>query len=580
MLSVTSRCMLLEGAPDFVGRTTYVDAPGGACSGTRTRHRRWYGCAAGEQVGDEAPVGGIAIHAALLADLARISPDLLCAVSPGGEFLAVNPAWERVLGWQADELVGRPFADFLEGEHRERTLAVWTDRVLRGEIVVDFQNQFPCRDGTFRWLNWSAAIDRDSGVVYCSGRDVSDRVERFVELAHETHLLSEAEQVAGIGVWDWQVDEDLGYLSAGLCDIYGTPVGEPLSLGQLLTRIAPEDRDWYEERLREAVERGTTFEAEYRVVRPDGRDAIVWERGNAVVVGGRTTRMFGTVKDVTERRRTELQLRQAAELEHARAEQLRRIDLIKTAFLSAISHELRTPLAVIQGAAETLQRGGEHLAPARRKEIEEALVRHIRRFASLLSDLLDLDRRTRGSLQVERAPIDVAELVGEVVERSPVRPRVELEAPPSLPAYADQVQTERVVTNLLENAGKYAPEGTVEIVVSPLGGGGFRLEVADEGPGVDPDDLERIFDPFYRSEPDEGQPGSGIGLALVDAFVTLQGGRVWAEARDPHGLRFVIEVPGTRRGQAIAAAATPATTAAAVAPTHGDPASVASTHQP
>jgi PAS domain S-box-containing protein len=501
-------------------------------------------------VSDDGTVGGGVPHAELLADLARVSPDLLCAVTPGGEFLAVNPAWERMLGWRPEELVGRPYADFLEGEHRERTLATWTERVLRGEVVVDFQNQFPCRDGTSRWLSWSATVDPDSGVVYCSGRDISDRVERFVELANEARLLSEAERVAGIGVWDWQVEADTSYLSTGLCTIFGVPDGETLTFEQLLALIAPEDRDWYADRVREAVDRGAVFEAEYRLVRPDGRDAIVWERGNPVVVDGRTVRMFGTVKDITERRRTEQQLRHAAELEHARAEQFRRIDLIKTAFLSAISHELRTPLAVIQGAAETLHRGGAHLTSDRRAAIEEALVRHIRRFASLLSDLLDLDRRTRGSLQVERAPIDVAVLVREAVERSTVRSRVELQAPRSLPAYADQVQTERVVTNLLENAGKYAPDGTVEVVVSPLEVGGFRLEVADEGPGVDPDDLERIFDPFYRSDPEAGQPGSGIGLALVDAFVTLQGGQVWAEARDPHGLRFVVEVPGTRRGRA------------------------------
>jgi PAS domain S-box-containing protein len=521
---------------------------------TEPRHRRWCDGAAGVQVDDETPVGGLATHAEPLADLARVSPDLLCAVTPAGEFLSVNPAWERVLGWRADELVGRPFADFLEGEHLERTLATWTGRVLQGEVVVDFQNRFPCRDGTARWLSWSATFDRDSGIVYCSGRDISDRVERYVELAHETHLLAAAERVAGIGVWDWDVEEDAAHLSDGLCEIYGIPVGEPISLAQMLALIGPEDQDRYEEQLLGGVERCAPFELEYRVVRPDGREAIVWERGNPVVADGRTTRMFGTVKDVTERRRTEQQLRQAAELEHARAEQLRRIDLIKTSFLSAISHELRTPLAVIQGAAETLQRGGEHLAPDRREEIEAALVRHIDRFASLLSDLLDLDKRTRGTLQVERAPVDVAALVRELVDRSTVGSRVELEAPASLPAYADQVQTERVVSNLLENAGKYAPEGTVEIVVSPLEAGGFRLEVADEGPGIPPDDLQRIFDPFYRSEPDEGQPGSGIGLALVDAFVTLQGGRVWAEPRDPHGLRFVVEVPGTGRRPSTASA--------------------------
>jgi PAS domain S-box-containing protein len=479
----------------------------------------------------------------LLAHLALVSPDLLCAVAPDGVFLAVNAAWERLLGWTPEELVGRPFPEFLEDEYRERTWAAWTGRVLRGETVIDFENRFPCKDGSARWISWSATLDEETSIVYCSGRDISDRVERFVELAHEAKLLAEAERVAGIGVWDWQVDEDVGYLSAGLCAIYGTAIGEPTTLPQLLEVIAPEDRGWYEARLQEAVSQGTEFEAEYRVVRPDGRDAIVWERGFPVVTDGRTIRMYGTVKDITDRRRAERDLRQAAERERRTVEQLRRIDQVKTSFLSAISHELRTPLAVISGVAETLQLAGESIDPDRRRSLQDALVRNTQRFTTLLTDLLDVDRRSRGTLPVELETVDVATLARDAVSRAADPGRIEVDAPPTLLARVDPVQTERIITNLLDNADKYAPEGTVTLTLDRLGEAGIRLEVRDRGPGIDPEDLARVFDPFYRAEGGAEQPGTGIGLALVDAFVSLQGGRVWAEPCAPHGTSFVVELP-------------------------------------
>jgi PAS domain S-box-containing protein len=479
----------------------------------------------------------------LLADLALVSPDLLCAVTPDGVFLAVNAAWERLLGWSPEELVGRSFADFLEDEHRVRTVATWTDKVLRGEVVIDFENRFPCKDGSARWLSWSATLDVDRGIVFCSGRDISGRVERFVELAHEARLLSEAERVAGIGVWDWDIEEDIGYLSPGLCTIYGLETGEKVTLRDVVDLVAPEDRDRYERCVVAAVEAGDHFETEYRVVRPDGSEAVVWERGNPVVVDGRTVRMFGTVKDVTRQRRTEGDLRRAADLEHATAQQLRRIDQLKTSFLSAISHELRTPLAVISGVAETLRYAGDRMDPARRHELEDALVRNTRRFTSMLTDLLDVDRRSRG-IDLAPEPLDVADLVRDVVARSAHPDRVQLEVPATLVANVDALQTERIVANLLENADKYAPAGSVQVALRANGEAGFRLEVADEGPGIDPADLQRVFDPFYRTERGQQQPGTGIGLALVDAFASLQRGQVWAELREPHGTRFVVEVPG------------------------------------
>lgn len=484
------------------------------------------------------------IPAQTLADLASVCPDLLCAVRQDGTFVAVNPAWERMLGWRAEDLEGRVFLDFLGDADRARTRRIWVDRVLAGETVTDFENLWPQRTGgSHRWISWSASLGRETGLVYCSGRDITERVEKFVSVATEAALLTEAERVAEIGVWEWDVTLDHAYLSRGLCRIFGTTYGERFSFDELLARTVPEDRDRLAETVGRSIEAGEPFDVQYRFVRPDGREVAVWERGEPDVEDGRTVRMFGTVKDITERQAVEEELRRAAASEHAVAERLRELDRVKTSFMSAVSHELRTPLAVVQGMAETLQRHRERLDDGARAEVEDALVEHSQRLTDLLTNLLDIDRLARGTVTPDPLTFDLVELVREVVVASRTADRARIEAPTSLEVRLDRLQTERILANLLDNAAKYAPHGEVLVAVEPLPDGGARLSVADEGPGIGDGDLTRIFEPFHRLDDDHPQPGTGMGLALVAEFAALHGGRSWAEPRDTGGATFVVELP-------------------------------------
>jgi PAS domain S-box-containing protein len=478
-----------------------------------------------------------------LVDLATVSPDLLCAVRPDGTFVAVNPAWERVLGWRAEELVGRSFGDFLGDVDRSRTFRVWREHVLAGPGVTDFDNVWPHRDGTHRWISWSATLASGRGLVYCSGRDISERMEKSVKLAHDAALLSEAERAAGVGVWDWQVHLDHAYLSDGLSRILGVEPGVEFSFVQLMEMTIPEDRDRLERTVRRAVAVGEPFDIEYEMRRADGQRIVVWERGQPVLRDGRTVRMYGTVKDITEHRRIEEGLRRAAETEQAAAEQLRQLDRLKTSFLSAVSHELRTPLAVAQGMAETLQRMRGNLTDEARVRVEDALVNHTRRLTELLTNLLDIDRLMRGSVKVIAEQLDAVELLRAVIAASPAAERVELHAPAELPAHIDRLQTERIVANLLDNAAKYAEQGPLSLTARQLEGGGLRIEVADLGPGLGGGELARIFEPFYRTDDEHPKPGTGVGLALVAEFASLHGGRAWAEPREPQGLIVIVELP-------------------------------------
>lgn len=226
------------------------------------------------------------------------------------------------------------------------------------------------------------------------------------------------------------------------------------------------------------------------------------------------------------------------------AQRLRTLDQAKNAFLSAVSHELRTPLTVVHGLALSLQRLRGGLDDDVRTQIEDAVVTHADHLATLLNDLLDVDRLARGSLTASRHPFDASAMVRELATGSAVADRVRLLVPPTLPSDADPVQVERIVRNLLENAGKYAPQGQILLRIERLGTRGFRIEVEDEGPGIPDDALERIFDAFHRLDDEHPQPGTGVGLALVADFARLHGERAWAENVQGGGARFVVEIPG------------------------------------
>lgn len=180
-----------------------------------------------------------------------------------------------------------------------------------------------------------------------------------------------------------------------------------------------------------------------------------------------------------------------------------------------------------------------------RAKVEDALVNHAEHLRELLDELLDVDRLARGTLQATRVRVDLADLLRELLLEREAVDRAILRAPVSLARAVDPVQFERIVTNLLGNALKYAPAGPIEIDLAPLGSDGLRLTVRDHGPGVPEDERERIFEPFHRVDEAHPQPGTGVGLALVADFVRLHEGRVWVEPlADEDGARFVVEVPG------------------------------------
>jgi two-component system sensor histidine kinase KdpD len=233
------------------------------------------------------------------------------------------------------------------------------------------------------------------------------------------------------------------------------------------------------------------------------------------------------------------------------AEIARQSDALKSALLQSVSHDLRTPLATIRAAAGTLL-PGVGLSEADQRESAEAIDREVEYLNRLVTNLLDLSRIEAGALRAERDVFELDDLVGRTVERLRTRMagrpvELELVAPPVV---VDPVFLDEAVTNAIENALKYTPEGTaIRIRASrPDGAAAVRLTVEDAGPGVPEATLTRIFDKFYRvpGGASGSRSGTGIGLAVVKGLVEAMGGSVTARRSDLGGLAIDLDLPVAR----------------------------------
>jgi len=225
------------------------------------------------------------------------------------------------------------------------------------------------------------------------------------------------------------------------------------------------------------------------------------------------------------------------------AEALRRSDSVKTAVLHAVSHDLRSPLTAIRAAGEGLESGSLRLDEHDRAELLETIRIETARLERLVSNLLDLSRLEAGAALPEPELWPVDELVSRALEAlgaDAARVSVVNAGDPP-PARIDVAQLERVLVNVLENALRLSsPADPVEVEVREQDGE-IQIRVGDQGPGLDPDDLERIFEPFEHGE--RGPRGTGLGLAIARGFAAANGCRLWAEARPGSGATFVLALP-------------------------------------
>lgn len=224
---------------------------------------------------------------------------------------------------------------------------------------------------------------------------------------------------------------------------------------------------------------------------------------------------------------------------------------LRSALVANVSHELRTPLSMIRLAAETLKRGKERLTLEQRSDLEESILRESLHLSHLVENVLDVARLQKGAKRMVFAPVDPAELVKEILQSysawiSSKGFEVDVDLDDSVgKQYWDRESVSRALVNLIDNAIKYSNERKKLRVALRLLPGGVAIEVSDQGVGIPAEDVQKIFDPYYRAQftDTESRRGAGLGLTLVNQIVQAHGGRVEVDSRSGEGSTFRLIFP-------------------------------------
>ena len=225
-----------------------------------------------------------------------------------------------------------------------------------------------------------------------------------------------------------------------------------------------------------------------------------------------------------------------------------RLDRAKSEFIATASHELRSPLTSIKGFVELLVNSPQGMSE-RQQEFVSIILRSTDRLVDLVNDLLDVARIEAAQVEIRPRAVDVGEIIVDLAEL--MGPRVEakhqslsLELPPALPlARADPGRLRQIVQNLLTNAHLYTPEGGQLQISADARGGQVRISVADTGPGMTPEQLEHIYDRFYRAQEGHSAPGTGLGLSIVKSLIDLHGGKLEVASEVGRGTTFRVSIP-------------------------------------
>ena len=225
--------------------------------------------------------------------------------------------------------------------------------------------------------------------------------------------------------------------------------------------------------------------------------------------------------------------------EAARSAAMDETQKLRTALLNSLSHDLRTPLTGIRGAAETLQLGWERMDTAGREDLLASIQEDTARMTRFLGNIMDLTRLESGAIQPRLAATPLPELIDAAVARVPGLDTVAIRLADGLPAArADAALLEQVLVNVLDNAQRYAPAGSLVRISAQASAGRVTIEVADEGVGIPVTDLPHVFDSFYRARRgDRVAPGTGLGLAIARGLMNAMGGTIEAVSPRPDAAR-------------------------------------------
>lgn len=445
------------------------------------------------------------------------------------------------------------------------TFAVYYDlgRFARGNLVYDLTYLQTYIFVSAALGSIVASLFREKEFAVQALKETNKNLD--MRIKEETSRLKEAQQMARIGSWEWDVRANRLSWSDELYRILGLePNSVEATYHNYMRYVHPDDRKYVENTFQDAIRQGRSFGGRRRLIRDDGTIRVVEGRGEVVRDdNGTPVKIYGTNQDITEFYQTERELRELSnELEmrvHERTKSLEEANRAKEDFLAVLSHELRTPLNVILGWTEALST--QTAQDKALKEGMESLRRNALTQKALIDDLLDTSRIIAGKLSMDRRPMDLIECIETNIlnqqiaaNKKNIKINFCYSGDESAWIEGDRARIDQVISNILSNAIKFSAVGEkIDVNVSTTRNK-VRIHVRDYGIGIDPSFLPQVFDRFRQESrgTSRSYEGLGLGLAIARFLVERHDGtiNVNSEGRGK-GAEFVIEFPTTASRHSI-----------------------------
>jgi PAS domain S-box-containing protein len=364
--------------------------------------------------------------------------------------------------------------------------------------------------------------------------EITHRVDTEKELKRKELNLEEAQRIARLGSWEYDLITGRVHLSLVMTQLLGIDSQiQEIDYQKFLQYIVTDDQGHVQLTRDDAIDNMKPFRIEYRVNPSDGHNLVLEEHGivrlddSGTVVG-----LTATAHDITERKKMER---------------------LKNEFISTVSHELRTPLTSISGTLGLLKSGAITQLPEKANELITVAERNSVRLTHLVNDILDIDKLEFGGLPLNISRIDLIPVVKDAIEENlgyAERLQVQLvlhESPDEVYVNGDNVRLIQVLTNLISNAAKYSPQGETVTIRVLLVDQNVRVEVADHGPGIVPEFRDQVFQKFSQGDTSDSrfQYGTGLGLNIAKLIVDKHHGKIGFDTEMGQGTTFWFELPSS-----------------------------------
>lgn len=469
-----------------------------------------------------------------LQALFELSPLGCVLMRTDGTLVEANRSLQRMLGYSSDD-IAKLFDGSNAPVYREENRQGWEQLVER-RGTDSLECELKRKDGSLISVSLHRmVIDTGDGqhYVWSLVEDITERKRNEEQLRALNNRLSLATQAGGIGVWELDLTNTMLLWDKRMCEIYGIePVTGPISFDVPNALVHPDDWNTVSTRFIEALKDPAVeqYSSEFRIIWRDDterslRTAGIFQRDES----GCPQRVIGVVWDITE---------------------IKRVERMKSEFVSTVSHELRTPLTSIRGSLGLVASGVTGALPVAAQDLIDIAYKNSERLSLLIDDILDIEKIESGKMQLDLQRKALKPLIEQAVtfnlgfaQNFSVHLTLNVDIDATVVVDANRFM--QVMANLISNAVKFSSaDDSVEIAAIDAHER-VRIEVRDRGPGIPADFRGRIFQRFAQADSSDtrARGGSGLGLAITKAFVEKMHGEIGFAAREGGGTIFFIELP-------------------------------------